>query len=313
MPTVTRVVTRSLAAVVAAHGVGYLVNRWLLPRERARLQPTGQLIDIDGHRVHVVVLGEGEQTVVVLGGANVPLPSADLGPVMRRLATRATVACVELPGTGLSDPSPAPRTNPQLTHELRTALAGAGLQPPYVLVPHSASGIVCEHLASQHPDEVAGIVMLDTTSSAVDDTPVPALVFRLAQLQQLTGVARIITRVAVRWLLRPEHGFTDQEIRSYRMLANQPMNATALEQNLRFPEQVRDVMQRPFPATVPVHKIVPTGTWNRMGEEYQREHLQRLGPHATLEVVDGSHFVHHTNADRIVEATLELLERRART
>jgi hypothetical protein len=50
-----------------------------------------------------------------------------------------------------------------------------------------------------------------------------------------------------------------------------------------------------------------------MGDDYQRDHMRRLGPNATYQVVEGSHFVYHTSAERILEATVQLLDRRERT
>jgi pimeloyl-ACP methyl ester carboxylesterase len=302
-----------VGVIMAAHTLGCLVTRRLLPRERARLQPSGQLVEVDGRKVHVVALGDGDETVVLLAGAGVPLPSADFGPLMRLLATRFTVACVEELGTGHSDPTRAPRTNENLTREIRTALAHAGLNPPYVLMPHSASGITSEYYAARHPDEVSAIIMLDTTSSAVEAARVPPFVYRLAKVPQMTGVGRIVNRFVVARLLRTERGYTDREISDYRTFMNQPLNDTVIDQNIRFPDNVHEVMQLEFPETIPVLKLVPNGTLKRMGDDYQRDHLRRLGPNATYQVVDGSHFVHHTNAHRILDTTIDLLRSHQRS
>lgn len=297
------------AMLVLAHAGGWLANRVLVRREHGRAQPYGQLVDVDGRRMHVHALGDGEPTIVLLAGANVPLPSADFGPLMRLLAPHVTVVCVEYPGIGHSDQTPVPRTNQHLVREVRTALAQAGFAPPYVLMPHSASGITSEFYATQHPEEVSAIVMLDTTSSAVEDTHVPAFVYHLSRVQQATGVSRVINRVVVRRLLRTERGYTTREVSDYRTCMNRQWNATTIDHNVRFAENVREVMQLPFPEAIPVVKIVPDATLRRVGESYQHDHLRRLGPNARLEVVEGSHFVYHTRAERILDATVALLQR----
>ncbi len=302
-----------VGVIMAAHTLGYLVTRRLLPREREHLRPTGRLVDVDGRKVHAVALGDGNETVVLLAGAGVPLPSAAFGPLMRLLATRFTVACSEELGTGHSDTTAAPRTNENLTHEIRTALSHAGLTPPYVLMPHSASGITSEYYATQHPDEVSAIIMLDTTSSAVETARVPPFVDQFAKVPQMTGGGRVVNRVVVPRLLRTERGYTAREIGDYRTFMNQPLNDTVIDQNIRFPDNIHEVMQLKFPDTIPVLKLVPTGTLKRMGDDYQRDHLQRLGPNATYQVVEGSHFVHHTNARRILDTTIDLLQHRQRT
>lgn len=64
--------------------------------------------------------------------------------------------------------------------------------------------------------------------------------------------------------------------------------------------------QSAFPDGIPVLKLVPECTLRRVGDDYQREHLRRLGPNATYEVVEGTHFIHHTDPERIVQATIDL-------
>ena len=304
-----RIVGPAVALPVLAHVLGVPINRVLARRERGSVHPYGRLVEVDGRRMHVFALGNGEPTVVLLAGANVPLPSADFGPLMRLLSPRFTVVCVEEPGVGHSDPTPVPRTNEHVVREIRLALTRAGFRPPYVLMPHSASGITSEYFATQHPGEVAAIVMLDTTSSAVADTRVPAVVYRLSRALQATGVSRFVNRLVVPRLLRENRGFTAQETRDFRVFMNQLWNDTIIDRNLRFADNVDEVMRLPFPGTIPVRKIVPRSTLKRVGEPYQREHLRRLGPNARLEFVEGSHFVHHTHAARILDATVELLER----
>jgi pimeloyl-ACP methyl ester carboxylesterase len=308
-----RILGAIVGVIAPAHVVGFFINWALLPRESARVHPYGQLIDVDGRKMHVHALGDGDETIVLLAGAGVPLPSADFGPLMRLLAQRFTVVCIEYLGVGHSDTTPVPRTNENITRELRAALAQAGFSPPYLLMPHSASGITSEYYATQHPEEVSSIVMLDTTSSAEEPARVPPFVYRLAKVPQVTGANRILNRFVVPRLLRKKRGYTDREIRDYRTFMNRGFNDTVIDQNIRFPDNVHHVMQLEFPDTIPVLKLVPNGTLKRMGGDYQRDHMRRLGPNATHQVVEGSHFAYHTSAERILEATVRLLDRRERT
>ncbi len=130
-----RIVGAAAALLVLAHLLGLAINRALVRRERGSVHPSGRLVEVDGRRMHVFALGNGGPTVVLLAGANVPLPSADFGPLMRLLAARFTVVCVEEPGVGHSDRTPAPRTNEHVVREIRLALTRAGFGPPYVLMP----------------------------------------------------------------------------------------------------------------------------------------------------------------------------------
>jgi pimeloyl-ACP methyl ester carboxylesterase len=47
--------------------------------------------------------------------------------------------------------------------DLHALLAAAGIPPPYVLVGHSIGGIVARRFYAQHPDLVAGMVLVDSS------------------------------------------------------------------------------------------------------------------------------------------------------
>jgi pimeloyl-ACP methyl ester carboxylesterase len=74
---------------------------------------------------------------------------------------------------GWSDPSPHPRTPRQLADELHTLLTNAGIAGPYVLVGHSLAGKNARLFALTHPDQVAGMVLVDARSEYVDANTSP--------------------------------------------------------------------------------------------------------------------------------------------
>jgi len=73
---------------------------------------------------------------------------------------------------GWSDSGDQPRTSRQIVKELHTLLGNAGVRGPYVLVGHSFGGTNMQVYASQYPDEVAGMVLVD---SALEDEKAVAL------------------------------------------------------------------------------------------------------------------------------------------
>jgi pimeloyl-ACP methyl ester carboxylesterase len=75
---------------------------------------------------------------------------------------------------GWSDPSSQPRTPRQIADELHTLLTNAGVAEPYVLVGHSLGGKNVRLFAQQHPEQVAGIVLVDARSEYVDANTSPA-------------------------------------------------------------------------------------------------------------------------------------------
>jgi pimeloyl-ACP methyl ester carboxylesterase len=70
---------------------------------------------------------------------------------------------LEPPAAG--DPAPTPRTAKDVVADLHALLAAAKVHGPYVLVGHSNGGLFVQLHASEHPAEVAGLVLIDAVSS----------------------------------------------------------------------------------------------------------------------------------------------------
>ena len=81
--------------------------------------------------------------------------------VQPAVAQFAKVISYDRAGFGFSDPGPLPRTVDRNLADLRAALAAIGASPPYVLVSHSSGNLETRLFAYRHPEEVAGMVLLD--------------------------------------------------------------------------------------------------------------------------------------------------------
>jgi len=65
---------------------------------------------------------------------------------------------------GWSEMGPDPRDAQQITGELHTLLGKAGIEGPYVLVGHSFGGMYMQTYAARYPEEVAGVVLVDSST-----------------------------------------------------------------------------------------------------------------------------------------------------
>jgi pimeloyl-ACP methyl ester carboxylesterase len=123
--------------------------------------PTGALVDIGGYKLHINATGKGSPTVVLIAGAGDF--SFDWSLVQPEVSRFARVASYDRAGMAWSDLGPTPRTMAQDAYELHLLLMKAGLPAPYVLVGHSVGGLIARVYASQYPQEVAGMVLVDST------------------------------------------------------------------------------------------------------------------------------------------------------
>jgi len=156
--------TIALIAAVAALGATYEVIAG--SSDQATYPPRGRLIDVGGYRMHLDCHGEGAPTVVMdagLGGS-----SLDWSLVQGDLAQTVQVCTYDRAGMGWSESRPGPRSPAHLADELHLLLNEAGLRGPFVLVAHSLAGKTARMFASAHPEDVAGMILVDARSELVD-------------------------------------------------------------------------------------------------------------------------------------------------
>lgn len=141
--------------------VSFAWHRYCLGREKQWLTPLGQMVEVDGHRMSVYTEGEGRHTLVFLSGGGTCSPILDFRSLYSLLTDDYRIAVVEKLGYGFSDSADSSRDIGTILRQTRAALAAAGVDGPYVLCPHSMSGIEALYWAQQYPEEVEAIIGLD--------------------------------------------------------------------------------------------------------------------------------------------------------
>jgi pimeloyl-ACP methyl ester carboxylesterase len=123
--------------------------------------PPGEMVNVNGHLMHINCLGEGGPTVI-LEAANLGM-SAHWVRVQQQLAQSMRVCAYDRAGMGWSEAGPEPRDAKQISSELHTLLKGADTEAPYVLVGHSYGGLYTRMYAARYPKQVAGVVLVDSS------------------------------------------------------------------------------------------------------------------------------------------------------
>ncbi|WP_138735346.1 alpha/beta fold hydrolase [Modestobacter excelsi] len=151
-----------VVAVMAAAAVGGAVETvGLAADQRASAMP-GQLYDVGGHRLHLHCTGSGTPSVVLQSGLGES--SANWARIAPAVAGVTRVCAYDRAGQGWSEDAPSEQDGLQAAADLHTLLDRAGEHGPYVLVGHSIGGDHAMVYASRHPEQVAGMVLLDATS-----------------------------------------------------------------------------------------------------------------------------------------------------
>jgi pimeloyl-ACP methyl ester carboxylesterase len=129
----------------------------------------GQLIDVGGHRLHLSCTGSGSPTVVLEPGAGAM--SSDMGWIAPAVARDTRVCVYDRAGRGWSDPADPPQDGTQIASDLHTLLHRGHVPGPFVLAGHSFGGLYVLNFATRSPDEVAGLVLIDSTAPASAPAP----------------------------------------------------------------------------------------------------------------------------------------------
>jgi pimeloyl-ACP methyl ester carboxylesterase len=151
----------TIVGLLALAVIGAIYQAIATEIDRRTYPPPGELVDVNGHLMHINCAGEGSPTVI-LEAANGGM-SAHWAQVQQQVAQTTRVCAYDRAGLGWSEPGPEPRDARQVSGELQALLEGAGIEGPYVLVGHSYGGLYARMYAARYPDKVAGVALVDSS------------------------------------------------------------------------------------------------------------------------------------------------------
>ena len=170
-----------------------LFHQTMLKVEESLRAPLGQLVEVDGHKMSVYTEGTGDKTLVFLSGSDTPSPILDFKSLFSLLSDEYRIVVVERFGYGFSDVVDKPRDIDTVLSETRAALAAADIDGPYVLCPHSMSGLEALYWAQQYPEEVEAIIGLDmAVPEACENFKNNAFMNIATQINAKTGIIRLL-------------------------------------------------------------------------------------------------------------------------
>jgi pimeloyl-ACP methyl ester carboxylesterase len=189
------VLALGITAIVLFVGIVYQTVSQAV--DRRKYPPQGQLVDIGGFCLHLNCAGHGTPTVVMDAGGGAP--SIAWGLIPSEIAKFTRVCTYDRAGFGWSDPNPRiSRTSYQSVDELHLLLTKAEINPPYLLVGHSLGGVNMRLYASQYPEDVVGLVLVDSsheyqmTSEMWNRTKMLSWLYQVLRVVSQVGVLRVI-------------------------------------------------------------------------------------------------------------------------
>lgn len=243
---------------------------------RSAPETLDRVVKIDGDRgLYVRCTGTGSPTVVMEAGDG---DTSDSYGFAEADVAKVTRTCVyDRANLGMSDPAPGPRELPDLVGDLERLLETAEIPTPYVLVGTSGGGFISAGFAVANPDDIAGLVFVDT-GAPLDDPP--------REIVEATDPGHP-ENVEKRDFLQVENDAWDARTR----VGNIPMKILSV----KFSEAA--VAESPFPVE----------------RRAMRHNVQRqrgwlvLSPRAEQAVVHTGHAVEEERPDLVLDAVLEVV------
>lgn len=150
-----------IGVVVVLAGLALITQAGVWVIERTH-QPTGQMIDVTGGRLHVVDIGPKDASgppLVLVHGASSNL-EAMRQPLGDLLAKRHRVILIDRPGHGWSTRQRLTDSTPAIQAAMIDQALGKLGVARAIFVLHSWAGALGPAMALDHPSRVAGLVML---------------------------------------------------------------------------------------------------------------------------------------------------------
>jgi len=303
-----------LLFIIALAGASY---RWLADHnDLAATPPPGRLVDVGGHRLHIWCTGSVQSgTPAVLFDSGLGGGAFSWTAVAPEVAKFTQTCTYDRAGMGYSDPGPIPRTSGQIARELAELIQNSGIARPVVLVGLSFGGFNTRIVASEHPDLVAGLVLLSAShenqgeryaAAGVPSGKPPDTILKLGSIAASLGILRLM---GVTFGTPPERA--DPQVREFVLAtAYRTSRYYAMQDELdHTTESGLEVAATRRQLTIPLVVLSPgkgTGVRAEINQELQAD-LATLSSRACQVIAEDSDHGIGNQPELVVEAIREVL------
>ena len=301
---IMKVVVILLGAFIVGLIAIHINHKIKLNKEEGLKTPLGILVEVDGHQMSIYVEGNGDKTIVFMSGGGTCSPILDFRSIYSTLSDNNKIVVVEKFGYGFSDVVDKERSIDSILEDTRTALAKAGIEGPYVLCPHSMSGIEALYWAQQYPEEVEAIIGLDmAVPKAYEDYKINMSMLKISQFAARIGITRILPGISESDAIK--YGtLTDTEKEIYRAIFYEKTATTTMLNEVKWIKENAKTVQNNGMPQVPMLLFVSNGIgtgWNEDAwREYQNSYLENV-ENGKLINLDCPHYIHDYEYNTISE------------
>ena len=289
-----------MGAVLVLLLASFIYHRLALQREKASLNPMGQMVSVNGHDMSVFVKGNGPQTLVFLSGAGTASPILDFKDLYDGLSKQYKIVVVERAGYGYSEDTSKSRDVSEVLSETRQALAKAQVSGPYIILSHSMASLETLLWQEKYPSEIQAVIGLDwALPESYSQLRMHSQILRMARLGSQLGLLRYIpSRLYV-----PNENLSSSDRRLYQRIAyRQILSQAMLNESLSVKENAKKVDDK-IDSQIPTLLLVSNGEGTSFSQEEWRHYATRFAKdqkNIELTFYDAPHYLYHYQTKEVV-------------
>ncbi len=305
-----------IVLIIIISYTNHLIN---LKKEKAILTPPGQIVKVNGHDMHVFTedkrknINENDDyTIVFMAGGGTSSPTYDFKALYSQLSDKYKIAIVEKAGYGYSETAYISRDIETILYETRRALEISGQKGPYILMPHSMSGIEAIYWAQQYPKEVKAIIGLDSAvPQTYKDYKMPSkFIVGMSTFGARIGFTRFISSIVNNSSAIQSGALTPTQIDIYKALFyNKTMTSNMNDELKQIKRNASKVLLGGVPTKTPMYFFISDGketgvkNWQWKITDYSKQ-----VEHSEYTILDCGHYVHNYEPKLIADKTVEFIK-----
>lgn len=297
-----------MGAVLVLLLASFTYHRLALQREKASLNPMGQMVSVNGHDMSVFVKGNGPQTLVFLSGAGTASPILDFKDLYDGLSKQYKIVVVERAGYGYSEDTSKSRDVSEVLSETRQALAKAHVSGPYIILSHSMASLETLLWQEKYPSEIQAIIGLDwALPESYSQLRMHSQILRMARLGSQLGLLRYIpSRLYV-----PNENLSSSDRRLYQRIAyRQILSQAMLNESLSVKGNAKKVDAK-IDSQIPTLLMVSNGGGTGFSQKDWRHYATSFAKdqkNIELTFYDAPHYLYHYQTKEVVAKIEDFIE-----
>ena len=265
------------------------------------LKCNGDLVTVNGHKIHVYVQGDkNTPSIVFMAGHCTVAPVYDFKVLYEKLLRDFRIIVIEKFGYGYSDIWDSPSEIDTLVSIQRQALAALGEEGPYILAPHSMSGLEAIRWKQKYPDEVSAIIGIDMA------TPLSFSVWSEIDIKKTIRIMKVLRtlKLASKLTSLNNRSLSEDEIKQHILLKKRnTFNICCINEAAAVLKNAKTVGED---GTIKC----PVLLFSSNGKDQEKDWVENqqkfaAAMEARLISYDCGHYIHHFKSDEMSKEIIE--------